>query len=54
MNHVRQKYIDIMAEIADSNILNILLSEITGEDMKVQKACSNLGSLIRLGEYALS
>ena len=54
MNTVRQTYIDIFAEIADSTILNAVLTDITGVPTEIPKLSNNLSSLIRNGEYALS
>jgi len=54
LNHVRQHYIDIMAEIAESNVLDDLLSQIYGAKGHFQKLSSNLGALIRGSNYALS
>lgn len=51
---VRKNYRDILAELADSNILQDILSEITGEDLVVTKRSYNLGDLIRKSNYALS
>ena len=54
LNHVRQHYIDIMAEIAESNVLDDLLSQVYGAQGHFQKLSSNLGALIRGSNYALS
>lgn len=54
LNHVRQHYIDIMAEIADSNVLDDLLSQVYGTPGHFQKLSKNLGTLIRGSNYALS
>ncbi len=51
---VRQVYADIMAEIADSDMLEILLTDITGQHVPVTKYSTDLGQLIRESEYALS
>lgn len=52
-NDVRQQYINILAELADSNILRHIASQLTGKDMPVKKLSNNLGDLIRESEYAI-
>ena len=55
MNNVRQNYIDILAEIAESNLLQDILREITGQDdLIVTTKNENIAPLIRESEYALS
>jgi len=54
INTVRQTYIDIMAEIAESNMLEFMLSQIEDKPVTIQKYSPDLGELIRDGEYALS
>lgn len=54
MNHLRQQYINIMAELAESNILEDILSQIHGKPGTYQKLSNNLGELIRESNYALS
>ena len=55
MNIVRQLYIDILCEIADSTLLQDILREITGNRFLVyQKGCNNLSEYIRESNYALS
>jgi hypothetical protein len=53
MNQVRYMYREIMAEIADSNVLEDLLSQIHGVPMSYSKLSFNLGDLIRKSNYAL-
>jgi len=53
-NRVRQVYIDIMAEIAESNMLSYIMSQITGKYFEVEKYSHNLGDEIREGNYAVS
>lgn len=53
MNQVRWMYREIMAEIADSNVLDDLLSQITGVPGTFNKLSFNLGDQIRKSEYAL-
>ena len=55
MNKVRQNYVEILAEIADSNILQDILREVTQNFSLVYKKYSNdLGKSILESEYALS
>jgi hypothetical protein len=54
MDRVRQVYIEIFAELAESNILNTILEELTGEPSNIQPIDPNLGDKIRLGNYALA
>lgn len=54
VNWVRWQYKEILAEIADSNLLDDLLSQIHGMPGKFSKLSSNLGDLIRESAYALS
>lgn len=54
MNHLRQHYINIFAEIADSELLSDLLSQLYGVPGKADKLSKNLGDLIRQSNYALS
>ena len=53
-NEVRQNYIDILCEIADSNLLSDILNNITKSTGTISKYTSNLSSYIALSEYALS
>lgn len=54
MNHLRQHYINIFAELAESNLLDDLLSQIHGKPGHFKKLSNNLGELIRGSNYALS
>lgn len=54
MNHVRHHYANIVADLADSNILQDILKEITGDEIVVQKLSNNLGDIIREADYLLS
>lgn len=54
MNQVRHNYKTILAEIADSNLLSDILSQIRGEELEFQKFSLGLGDLIRESNYALS
>lgn len=53
MNQVRWMYREIMAEIAESEVLNDLLSQINGVQGTFQKRNFNLPELIRQSNYAL-
>ena len=53
-NHVRQHYINIFAELADSDLLSDILSQIHGKTGKFTKQSNNLSSAIRGSNYALS
>ncbi len=54
MQVVRELYVNILAEIADSNMGQNILNQITGYTGVLSKRSSNLGSFIRKSEYALS
>lgn len=54
VNKMRQHYIDIMAEIAESDLLSSILSEILGFEIEYEKKSDNLADLIRDAEYPLS
>lgn len=54
MNEVRKNYTEILAEIADSNLLGDILNEITGSSLQYQKLSSNLSCSIKTSNYALS
>ena len=54
MNRVRQVYIDIFAELAESSVLDKILSSIVGHEMSIEKLSSDLGDDIRNGNYPIS
>lgn len=55
MNKVRQNYLDILMEIADSDLLQDILREITGNDKLVyKKRMNNMSQYMRDAEYSLS
>lgn len=54
MNNVRENYRNILADIADSNLLQDILNELDGTNQKYTKFSDDLGDLIRESEYALS
>jgi DNA-directed RNA polymerase len=56
-NHGQQVidlYKEILAEIAESNIFEDIISEIAGEPVQIEKDSEDLGELIRKSQYALS
>lgn len=54
MNHLRQQYINIFAELAESNILSDILSQIHGCKGTFPKLSTDLAEKIRGSNYALS
>lgn len=54
MNYVRQTYIDLLAELADSDILDVILSEISDKKVHVEKISDDLSELIKEAEYPLA
>ena len=54
MNKLRQNYIDILCEIADSDMLGDILREITSSTEVLKKYSNDLSKYIRESEYALS
>lgn len=54
MNTLRQHYINILAELADSYVIEDILNQITQTKQRLTKDCPNLGDLIRQSNYALS
>jgi hypothetical protein len=54
MNEVRQTYIDIMSEIAESDLLESIMKDLTGESVKLNYDCPDLYLQIRQSEYMLS
>lgn len=53
-NRLRYWYKEILAEIAESTLLNHLLTQIYGEECNFKKINPNLASLIRNSNYGLS
>lgn len=53
INWVRWQYKEILADIADSNVLDDLLSQIFGMPVQFNRLSFNLGDQIREGEYGL-
>lgn len=54
MNHLRQHYINVFAELAESNLLSDLLTQIHGTPGVFKKLSNDLGAKIRGSNYALS
>lgn len=54
MNFLRQQYANVMADIAESNLLDDILSQIHKKSGHFKKLSQNLGELIRQSNYALS
>lgn len=54
MGRVLQMYREVLAEIAESNLLADIMSELTGESVSLTKYSDNLASEILQSEYALS
>lgn len=53
-NIVRRQYLNILAELADSNILSMVASQIANRPIHVNKKNPTLSALINQAEYALS
>lgn len=54
MNHLRQQYINVFAELAESRLLDDILSQIHGIPGTFVKLSQDLGDHIRNSNYALS
>lgn len=55
MQRVRQLYVDIMVEISQSNLLQDILRQVTGnKQLKLNKNMQDMHKLVRSAEYALS
>ena len=54
MDWVRQAYIDILCELADSRVLDAILSDIAGYAITVPKLSDDLSDLIKDSEYPLA
>ena len=53
-NELRQQYINILADLADSNVIGDILGQLHGRKITYKKLSNNLGDLIRNSNYALS
>tara|TARA_B110001469_G_scaffold35338_1_gene35492 strand:- start:1933 stop:3141 length:1209 start_codon:yes stop_codon:yes gene_type:complete len=54
MNHVRQHYIEIFAELGNSNLLADILTQVHQSPITVDKIMPTISTLIRRSNYALS
>lgn len=54
MNHVRHHYIEIFAELGDSNLLANILTQVNQSPVQIDKIDPCISTLIRQGNYALS
>ena len=54
MNEIRQTYVEIMSEIAASNLLESIMEDLTGESVKLNYDCPDLYKEILQSEYMLS
>ena len=54
INHLRQQYINVLADLADSNVIGDILGQLHGTTGTYQKLSNNLSSLIKQSNYALS
>lgn len=54
MNHVRKHYIEIMAQLAESTLLEHIVSFLVPRRVTVNKLSDNLGAQIRQCEYPIS
>lgn len=54
INWVRWQYKEILADLADSDLMSDILSQIHGRQGKITKLSTNLGALIRNSNYALT
>lgn len=53
MNYLRQHYIDIFVEMAESDMLSDIFSQVMGTPVKYQKLSNNLAAKIRNSNYAI-
>jgi hypothetical protein len=54
MNYLRQQYINILAELAESSVIDSILTQIHKKPTTFNKLSNNLGQVIRGSNYALS
>lgn len=52
-NDVRRQYMEILAELAESNTLSSVASDIAGRTITVKKISTRLPELIRESEYSI-
>ena len=53
VNHLRQQYINVLADLADSELLSDLLSQLTGTKGTYKKLSKNLSESIKKSSYAI-
>lgn len=53
MNHLRRQYINVLAELAESNLIGDILGQIHGTPGTYQKLSTDLGDKIRKSNYGL-
>ena len=53
-NDLRRQYNNLLAEIAKGNLLNTLLSEITGREINIPKVDPDMWKDVKVTNYALS
>lgn len=53
MNWVRLTYMEIMAEISDSTLIDDILSKLYGQPVRIQKMSESISKEILDGEYAI-
>ena len=51
---MRRQYNNLLAEIAKGNLLNTLLSEITGREINIPKVDPDMWKDVKVTNYALS
>ena len=54
MNYLRWEYIQLLAEMADSTMLEAILSDVAGRTMHIEKLSDNLAEEILKSEYPLA
>lgn len=53
LNYLRQQYINVMAQLADSELLSDILGQLHGKSGKYEKLSENLSELIKKSSYAI-
>lgn len=52
-NHLRQQYINILMDLADSNLMQDILGQIMGKEVKLNKLSNNLKDYIKESNYGI-
>lgn len=52
-NHLRQQYINILMDLADSDLMQDILSQIMGKEVKLNKLSNNLKDYIKESNYGI-